>query len=195
MMCRRGASLIELIVVLFIIAVMMGLMFPAIQAARSKADTTACQNNVRQLGYAVSQYINTQKRFPAPNQWTIAVLKYVEEWPLAQAVANGIPKGAKIGRPKLFRCPAQPEVYSSVEDVYVCHYVMVVDRPVPLWNPDRIAWILHDREELSMSETFDPWYVGPEISFADQKKLFAAKAGPHPAGIFYDSNGQARGGD
>jgi hypothetical protein len=41
----------------------------------------------------------------------------------------------------------------------------------------------------------EPWYVAPEISFAEQQKWFAAKSGPHPSGVFYDSNGQTRGAD
>ena len=171
--------MIELIVVLFIISIMAGLLFPAIQKARSRVNANVCQNNVRQLSVAVSRFIDSKKRFPAPNEWPVDTLKYIEEWPLADAIANGIPKDAKLGRPKLFSCPAQPEVDSSVQGVHVCHYVLVVDRPLRTWDPTQVKWDLMDREELSRANSFDPWYIGPEISFADQQKLFAAQAGPH----------------
>ena len=190
-----GASLLELLVVLFIIGVMLGLLFPAIQSARGRVNANVCQNNVRQLGIAVSRYIDAKKRFPAPNQWTVDILKYVEEWDLAESISGGIPKGAKIGRPRLFSCPAQSEIDSSVEGVRVCHYVLVVDRPVPIRNYDQVRWDLHDREDSSQATNFDPWYIGPEISFADQQKLFAAKLGPHAGGAFYTHTGQVRGVD
>ena len=193
---RCAATLLELLVVLFIIGIMFSLLFPALQAARARVDVNVCQNNVRQLGYAVRRYIDAKKRFPAPNHWTIDVLKYIEEDNLASTLPNVIPQGMKIGRPKLFSCPAQSEVYSSVVDVRVCHYTLVVDRPVPMGNVDQIRWDLNDREDLSRSEgPLDPWYIGPDISFTQQGHLYSTKMGPHPSGTFYDRNGQVRGAD
>jgi len=194
--CSWGASLIELLVVFFIISIMLGLLLPALQGVRARADATSCQNNVRQFGSALSRYIDTQKRFPPEKQWTIAVLKYIEEDALADALAHGISPNIKYARPKVMRCPSQTEVDSSVEGVNTSPYVLVVDRPVRYWEPDRIPWIVQDREDLSISKgPFDPWYLGPEISFAQQSALFAAKQGPHQSGIFYDSNGQTHGGN
>jgi prepilin-type N-terminal cleavage/methylation domain-containing protein len=192
---RRGASLLELIVVLFIIGVMASLLFPAIQSARVKVNTSVCQNNVRQVGMGVRRYIDTRKRFPAANHWTIDILKYIEEWPLAEALAHGVPEGMKPARPKILNCPEQAEPSSSVEGVRVCHYVLVVDRPLRAASADKVRWDLHDREELSQFDALDPWYVGPEISFATQQQWFAEKLGPHESGTFYDSRGQTRGGD
>ena len=86
-----GASLVELIVVLFIIGMMASMLFPALQAARRKAKGSECQNNVRQLGLGLTQCIQSWKRFPAQNRWTVDILKWIEEEPLAQRIANGIP--------------------------------------------------------------------------------------------------------
>lgn len=192
---RSGASLLELIVVLFIIGIMASLLFPALQSARRSVNTNVCQNNVRQVGMGVNRYIDTRKRFPAANHWTIDILKYIEEWPLADALANGVPKDAKIPRPKILNCPEQAEPMSTVEGVLVCHYVLVVDRPLRAATADKVRWELHDREELSRFDKLDPWYISPEISFATQQKWFAEKLGPHVDGTFYDANGQTRGGN
>src|SRR5262245_61698934 len=91
---RRGATLIELLVVIFIIAILLGLLMPALQSARAKATTVQCQNNVRQVGLAVSQYITSWKKFPEPNRWTINALKYMEESDLADELSGPIPEGA-----------------------------------------------------------------------------------------------------
>jgi hypothetical protein len=193
---RLAASLLELIVVLFIIGVMCSLLFPALQAARSKADSVACQNNVRQVGTALHRAIDVMDRFPEPNHWTIDILKWMEERPMADHIARyGIPKDGQLARPALLRCIAQPEFSSSVPDVGICHYVLVVDRPIRGGDSDRVRWDLHDRPFLSDSEPQPPWYIGPEISFAEQQTMFATMEGPHPSGAFYTWTGQTVGGD
>ena len=191
-----AASLLELIIVLFIISVMFGMLFPALQAARSKADSVACQNNVRQVGMALSRAIDVMDRFPQPNRWTIDILKWMEERPLADHIAAyGIPKNGQLARPPLLRCIAQPEFSSRVPDVGICHYVLVVDRPLRTDKRGNVRWDLHDRPLLSDEEPQAPWYVGPEISFAEQQHMFATMEGPHPSGVFYTSTGQTRGGN
>ncbi len=190
-----AASLLELIIVLFIISVMFGMLFPALQAARSKADSVACQNNVRQVGMALSRSIDVMDRFPQPNRWTIDILKWMEERPLADHIAAaGIPKDGQLPRPQLLRCIAQSDFSSSVPNVGICHYVLVVDRPIRTDKRGYVGWDLHDRPVLSDDESQAPWYIGPEISFAEQQNMFATMMGPHPSGVFYTHWGQTRGG-
>ncbi|HEX5472775.1 MAG TPA: DUF1559 domain-containing protein [Lacipirellulaceae bacterium] len=191
-----GASLLELIIVLFIISIMASLLFPALQAARAKAASTACQNNIRQVGFGLSRYIDVMKRFPQPNHWTVDILKWIEERPLAnQLTVNGIPKGAPLPRPKLFQCAAQPDFTSSVANVGICHYVLIVDRPLRADGNGNVHWIIQDRPQLSDDESLDPWYIGPEMTFAQQQTILATKKGPHPAGIYYTNGGQTLGGN
>jgi type II secretory pathway pseudopilin PulG len=191
----RAATLLELLVVLFIIGIMASMLFPALQAARGKADTTACQNNVRQLGYALMQFIDSKDQFPQPNRWPVDILRWMEERELADQIGPGpIPPGARIPRPKLFRCAAQQDLDSTVETIGICHYVLVVDRPVKFDRRGRVHWEIHDQPELSEKEKYPPWYVGPDISFAEQQVMLATKKGPHPSGIYYSNTGATLGG-
>lgn len=62
--CRRGFTLVELLVVIAIIGVMVGLLLPAVQAAREAARRMQCSNSMRQLGMAAFNYESAFKRFP-----------------------------------------------------------------------------------------------------------------------------------
>jgi prepilin-type N-terminal cleavage/methylation domain-containing protein len=137
---QNGVTLLELIIVLFIIGLMASLLFPALQAARRKAKGTECQNNVRQLGLALQQCIHTFQRLPAKGRWTVDILKWIEEEPLANQVANGIPPNTVLPRPALYRCDDQPDVDSTVPNVLVCHYIWAVDRASWAGRPERTPW-------------------------------------------------------
>lgn len=61
---RSGLTLVELLVVIFIIGVLVSLLIPAVQAARESARSTSCKNNLKQLGLALLNYESTNKQFP-----------------------------------------------------------------------------------------------------------------------------------
>lgn len=63
---RRGASLIELLVCIGIIAVLVGMMFPAIQKVRATANVSVCQNNMRQINLGIQMYCDTHRHLPYP---------------------------------------------------------------------------------------------------------------------------------
>jgi prepilin-type N-terminal cleavage/methylation domain-containing protein/prepilin-type processing-associated H-X9-DG protein len=101
---RRGFTLIELLVVISIIAVLIALLLPAVQDAREAARRAQCVNNLKQMGIALHNYVETNGVFPASDlqpdyccttpettTWTISILPNLEQGPLFNSYNTLLP--------------------------------------------------------------------------------------------------------
>ena len=91
---RNAFTLIELLVVLAILAVLIGLLLPAVQAAREASRRLHCSNNLRNIGLAMHHYAVTREYFPAGQlayrigtgfktvAWSVHFLDYLDQSPI-----------------------------------------------------------------------------------------------------------------
>ncbi len=84
----RGFTLIELMIVIAIIAILIGLMAPNFMRARSQAQVTACQSNLKTIATSVEQYsADYQSRYPS--SITILSPHYIKTLPTCPACSFG----------------------------------------------------------------------------------------------------------
>src|SRR5262249_20989159 len=122
---RVGFTLIELLVVIAIIAVLIGLLLPAVQKVRDAAARTQCANNLKQIGLAMHNHHDTYGYFPPGypidlNQgivlgpWGVSLLPYLEQqnvyqqYDLKQNFFAAQNQTAGQTPLTVFQCPASP---------------------------------------------------------------------------------------
>src|SRR5438445_4613028 len=83
--CKSGFTLIELLVVIAIIAVLIGLLLPAVQKVREAAARTRCTNNLKQMALACHAFHDGRGYLPPSciwdhwATWAVLILSYVEQ--------------------------------------------------------------------------------------------------------------------
>jgi prepilin-type N-terminal cleavage/methylation domain-containing protein/prepilin-type processing-associated H-X9-DG protein len=114
---RRGFTLIELLVVIAIIAVLIGLLLPAVQKVRESANRLQCANNIKQIGLGLHSYHDSFLRLPPASQvpyagvnqdpnlqmeldfgpnWAVLLLPYIEQQALYQQANPASYPGAPV---------------------------------------------------------------------------------------------------
>ena len=151
---KRGFTLIELLVVIAIIAILAAILFPVFGRARENARRSSCQSNLKQIGLALTQYVQDyDEQFPVTNQnnwqtpWTLRVQPYIKSTQVFMC-----PSDADAG--KLSPATGTDAGWAGVQISYSGNsYIGNVETSSPAWDWQVLGIFCNDQSYGSMASS------------------------------------------
>jgi prepilin-type N-terminal cleavage/methylation domain-containing protein len=177
----RGFTLVELLVVIAIIGILVALLLPAIQAAREAARRTQCRNNLKNIGLAIHNLVDSAKVFPTggtrPNP---NIESYLRDAPTASVFQRKGPANGPLEQGLGWMYQILPYLEEgAVRDVIRTTQLPKI--PIPLYNcPSRRNTTFHQESGISLVD-YAATVAGPARSEIGDAEFNKYLNDPHPS--------------
>ena len=190
---KRGFTLIELLVVIAVIAVLMGMLLPAISRAREQAKVTVVNAELRQIGIALDMYFDDNRKFPPTHEdcatgrltdhlyqlpRALITSHYLPSMPKGQAMTTNLEDRYHLGHTYKYRSVGEIIVSSNIIEKYMCAELWIpndfpasssINTEEGLWRPDENECDEHSKGNKSLFPLVSPvsWVIfslGPNFS-------------------------------
>ena len=185
-LCRRGMTLVELLVVVAVLAALVALLLPAVQSAREAGRRTSCMNNLRNIGCALHGHLLAKRAFPFGClewkagaggtkkclAWSAFILPWLEEQATADRLDLSKPfddpanaAAAAIGL-RIFICPSADRVGMTVGGLGRCDYGGLAGERIASPNSPMKGVFVHEQR-----------FADREIADGLSKTIFVGESG------------------